>query len=189
MVMAPKPDKISQTYTHLGGHNSTTSLDGGALQFLIKECNVKSMVDIGCGPGGMVDMARKMDLESIGIDGDYNQARDCIITHDFITGPIDIQKFDLVWSVEFLEHLEERFLPNVFETIDGAKFAFVTHAPKGVGGYHHVNCQDAPYWIDRFADEGWSFDRQLTKDVRLVSTMGREFVRETGMIFRKGKVC
>jgi hypothetical protein len=44
---------------HLGGHENETHIDDGALSYIIKTFGIGSMVDIGCGPGGMVDHARR----------------------------------------------------------------------------------------------------------------------------------
>jgi len=53
---------------HLGGHQNKTHLDVGTLEFFKSTFNIKSMLDIGCGPGGMVNLAQEMDytlLESM----------------------------------------------------------------------------------------------------------------------------
>ena len=152
------------------------------------------MVDIGCGPGGQVGWARSMGIiNAIGIDGDPAlPVRDWIVRHDFTTGtPLGIQHgvdtgaplFDLAWSVEFLEHLEEKYLPNVMPLFARCEYAIVTAAPPGKGGHHHVNCQDWVYWATVFQDYGLRLDPGLTKDVRESSSMEREFMRENGLVF------
>ena len=40
---------------HLGGHEGETHLDDGALSYLIEKLGIKSMLDIGCGPGYFLD--------------------------------------------------------------------------------------------------------------------------------------
>ena len=50
---------------HLGGHENETHIDDGALSYFIENFDVKSMVDIGCGPGGMVDLAKRKGLDVI----------------------------------------------------------------------------------------------------------------------------
>ena len=66
---------MSQLEPHLGGHGNKTHLDIGALQWLQKELNAKTYLDIGCGPGGMVQLAEDLGLEALGIDGDYTLDR------------------------------------------------------------------------------------------------------------------
>lgn len=46
---------------HLGGHGFKTHLDHGLLNFFKNEFNCKSLLDIGCGPGGMVKLAELDD--------------------------------------------------------------------------------------------------------------------------------
>ena len=40
---------------HLGGHLNKTHTDRGTLLYLKNKYNIKSMIDIGCGPGAMSD--------------------------------------------------------------------------------------------------------------------------------------
>jgi len=47
------------SFNHLGGHFNRTHLDEGSLLFIIKEFNIKSFLDIGCGPMGMVVLAKR----------------------------------------------------------------------------------------------------------------------------------
>jgi 2-polyprenyl-3-methyl-5-hydroxy-6-metoxy-1,4-benzoquinol methylase len=39
------------------------------LTFLMNEYNIKSFLDVGCGPGGMVALAGMRGLDAMGIDG------------------------------------------------------------------------------------------------------------------------
>ena len=97
---------------HLGGHQGRSHTDEGTLDYLINTFDIQSMIDIGQGPGAMVQLARNKGLESIGVDGDPTVQ--CDIRHDFTTGPLKIgDPFDLAWSVEFLEHVYEQYLFNI----------------------------------------------------------------------------
>ena len=80
---------------HLGGHAGYTHLDEGALDFVKDILKVKSMLDIGCGPGGMVQLANEKKINAIGIDGDYTLDRyddSKFIIHDYTKGPIKKMK-------------------------------------------------------------------------------------------------
>ena len=46
---------------HLGGHQGTTHIDKGTLRWAIDKLNVTSMLDVGCGPGGMVELADSLN--------------------------------------------------------------------------------------------------------------------------------
>ena len=56
---------------HLGGHMNKVHTDRSTLTYLTKKYNIKSMIDVGCGPGDMVMIALDKGINSIGIDGDY----------------------------------------------------------------------------------------------------------------------
>lgn len=187
--MNPYLDKLqkklkSKEGEHLGGHNNITWVDEDALLFLKDRFPIKSMVDVGCGPGGMVSLARRHGIEAIGIDGDphlkiYNSPR--FIKHDFVQGPIEIKPVDLGWSVEFLEHVQEKYIPNFMGVFQKCSVVCVTYARPGKSGHHHVNCQEQEYWEDVFLENGLEIDKGLTKRIRIVSNM--KFMKKTGCVF------
>ena len=174
---------------HLGGHQGQSHIDKGTLGFLINEFDIKSMVDIGQGPGGMVELAKSKGLEVIGVDGDPSVKAD--ITHDYNTGPLILDTpVDLAWSVEFLEHVDEQYLPHFMETFKCARYILCTGAKPGEPGHHHVNCQPAHYWIGKFAEYGFVFDLKTTLEVRNKHTTmnidkpkKKRFVKNNSMFF------
>lgn len=189
---------------HLGGHQNKTHLDEGTLIFLKNNYKIKTMLDIGCGPGGMIELARSYGINAQGIDGDPLVERSDIVKnnitiHDYTKGPSPIDKtFDFVWSCEFVEHVYEEYLPNFMEDFAKGKYILMTFAPLGKKGHHHVNCNTQEYWIDVFDKYGFNFQPEITKSIReTISTMGsvkndkktglpkyrKAFVREHGMFF------
>jgi len=180
---ASKENKLPE---HLGGHMNRNWTDKGALNYFINELKVKSMVDIGCGIGDQTTLAHEMGIYSVGIDGDYTIGRPdniSFLIHDYSKGPLggaymthlpESGFFDLGWSIEFLEHVDEKYIPNFMETFKLCKFAVVTHAYPGQGGHHHVNEQEKEYWIDLFNKSGFRYDLALTNGVKSASTMARK---------------
>ena len=175
---------------HLGGHSNKTNLDHGAISWLIDYFKVKSFLDIGCGPGGMVELAQKYGLDSLGIDGDFtierfDQSR--FLIHDFSTGPAPLNKtFDLAWSCEFVEHVYDTYIPHYMPAFQSCKIVAMTYAPPGFGGYHHVNEQSEEYWIEVFSKYNFRHDSELTSMLRQSSSMNKKkkaFVKNRGMIF------
>lgn len=173
---------------HLGGHMGRTHTDDGVLKYFIKNYSIKTYVDLGCGPGGQVEVAKSLGLDAYGIDGDYSIERSfpCII-YDFTKGKIELpfDSFDLCWTVEFVEHVEEQYIENYFPVFEKSKYIVLTHALPGEKGHHHVNCQVADYWIEKLSKIGHVYDEELTKVVRNVSNMKRDFIRRRGLVFRK----
>lgn len=177
---------------HLGGHGNKTHLDNGALDWAIDRFGIQSYLDIGCGPGGMVELANSKNLEVLGVDGDYTlhrYNRDAFLIHDFTTGPAPIEKkYDLAWSVEFVEHVYEEYMPNYMPAFQQCKYVIMTYAPPGWEGHHHVNLQEEDYWISKFAEYGFTYNEEYTNELRRESTMNahkrkKAFVRNRGLFF------
>jgi|TARA_B110000977_G_C10942065_1_gene441256 hypothetical protein len=170
---------------HLGGGEGRCWTDEGCLDWAINNLNIKSMIDIGCGQACQVELAREKNLRAIGVEGDPRCIKeDLQIQFDFSKGKFSIEeKFDLAWSVEFLEHVYEEFIPNYMTAFQAAKYVICTHAPPGKKGYHHVNCNTKEYWIDIFDQYGFDFNEKLTNKVRTSTTMGKAFMRKYGLVF------
>lgn len=173
-----------ETPAHLGGHNFTTHVDEGALRCLINLYGIRSMVDVGCATGGQVALARALGLKAMGIDGDPSLNPD--LRHDFRMPLVPIHfQADLVWCVEFLEHLEEHFLSNVAPIFGHAKYVLITAAPPGTEGHHHVNCQPAQYWVEWFDTLGFRPNWRVLVALMRASTMRKDFIRRWGLFFER----
>jgi len=166
---------------HLGGHGNISNIDENLFVSLIDKYNIKNMLDVGCGTLGMVNLALQHGIDAYGVDGDFNllyneeiKNKERLSISDFTQSkwksPI---KFDLIWSVEVAEHIEEQYAKNYIETIaDNIKndgILVFTHANPGQGGYHHVNEQPIMYWEAKLAqlgldiiEEEKAFDNQYT---------------------------
>ena len=180
--------KIKGLPDHLGGHMGITHVDRGILQYF-KSKGCRSYLDIGCGPGGMLDEAYNLGYYVQGIDGDNTIKRNLpnsVVIHDFTTGPYEFPStYDLVWSCEFVEHVEQKFLDNFMKVFQKGRTVCMTYAPPGKKGHHHVNCNTKEYWIDTFTQYGFVFNEKLTQEVKRHSSMEREFFREYGLVFEQ----
>lgn len=175
---------------HLGGHFNRTHVDEGLLLFARDVLGVRSLIDIGCGPGGMVKAARDMGIEAWGIDGDYTLKRDepsWFFVHDYTKGPFTANtiEYDMAWCCEFVEHVHKEFEPNYIATFKSAKRVFMTYSDPGKPGHHHVNCEPSGYWVDLLEHNGFRLDDILTIKARAASTMARDFFRTHGLVFER----
>lgn len=173
---------------HLGGHLGITHVDHGALRWLRDHFSVRSMLDIGCGPGGMRRIAESLGVSWVGVDGDASVLTPSPqhILHDFTRGPLILRvQFDLAWSTEFVEHVEERYILNYMPAFERCRLVLLTGAPPGKSGHHHVNCRTGEYWRGVFASRGFALDEGATAAIRQASTMAREFIRKYGLVFRR----
>jgi SAM-dependent methyltransferase len=168
---------------HLGGHDNETHLDNGVLDYMISKYKVESYLDVGCGPGGMVELAASKGLSVLGIDGDFTlNHKEKTLIHDYTKGPADIvEKFDMAWSCEFLEHVEEKYMPYYMDSFKKAKYVVCTYAVPGQWGHHHVNCQTMDYWKQKFSDYGFKFSATETLKLREASTMPAVHFKRSGM--------
>lgn len=162
---------------HLGGfgtgeHGDEATYFPDMWAWLVNQRGVESMLDIGCGQGHAVDFFGSLKVWVVGIDGVRVPYKPWIVNHDFTTGPwTGRTQFDLGWCCEFLEHLEERFLPNVAPAIQACDTVLMTHAFPGQGGHHHVNCREPAYWANWFGLLGYRLDEPLTASCRAIAAL------------------
>lgn len=167
---------------HLGGTTAEGDPDSyfpELWDWLVEHFKVSSMLDIGCGTG-LTQKYFEMyhpEVETMGLEGsqkviDYHLLKDKVVKHDLYTGPccmwhpLDFYKmYDLVWSCELAEHVEQEFVGNVIQTVvlNCNKVVAFCAAPPGCGGYHHVNCQPKEYWIEKFEQAGLKYQPELTQ--------------------------
>lgn len=165
---------------HLGGY-----VKGGDVatwyptlwRWLVGHFGVKSMLDVGCGEGRSARFFREQGCTVVGLEGcqqaiDESVIPDRVVKHDFCDGPYRTpQPCDLVWSCEFVEHVEEQYVGNIIDTFANArKLILITHAgPDQVGGHHHVNLKPAEYWIRLIEAKGYRYSRSLTRKTRTIA--------------------
>ncbi len=173
---------------HLGGYiqgGDPATYFPGLWRWLVEEYGVRSVVDVGCGEGHAVQFFEKLGIDAIGVDG-VPQEHPHVIRHDFAQGrwkPEFVRegpesswrddRCDLIWSCEFVEHVEERYMPNFLHAFSCAKMILITHAEPGQAGYHHVNCQPSAYWRGALAAIGYTLDEKLTAKTRALANLNR----------------
>lgn len=190
------------TWTH---HNKPPHVGGGypdgdantllpdIVGYLTVKYDLRTVVDVGCGFGHGLKLFEACRVSGLGIDGDpqsiseniYHKER--VIQHDFTQGEPALpmkrnERFDLGWSSEFLEHVEEQFLPNYMPIFQRCRFVCVTHGEPGQDGHHHVNLRDDRYWQERFWERGIALDVAETAVLRRTDR-GSAWGRRTLMFF------
>lgn len=154
---------------------------------LITDYKLDSVVDVGCGEGHAAKYFFDKGLNVMAIDGSelvkQSAVFEDIYIHDYTKAPLVLDHdFDLVWCCEFVEHIEEQYLPNFLETFKSGKIIAMTHALPGQGGYHHVNEAVDIYWLNKLAHIGYTCDWEATQKYR---AMAHDYFQISGLIFKR----
>ena len=187
---------------HLGGYSSGPIGDVATYfpnlwTWAIKLLDIRSVIDIGCGEGQSVEFFLNAGCEALGVEGYAPAVRkgrvaDHIVLHDYTNGPyLPDRQFDMAWSCEFVEHVEEKYIDNFLATFSSARSVFMTYARPGQGGHHHVNEREEEYWVCKLTSCGFEMDRELTECGRLIAVADHRLVSpdyvshfvERGLVF------
>lgn len=177
------------TAGHLGGYvagGDPDTLYPEMWAWLVQREGIQLALDVGCGDGAAKRIFYDLGVSVIAIDG-VMQADPTIIVHDYTTGLSPLHKVggpmpDLVWSCEFVEHVEAQYVPNFMADMVRAPLVLMTHATPGQPGWHHVNCQDGGYWRNVFHEHDYYVDETLTAETR---ARAHGYYAATGLAFRR----
>lgn len=142
-------------------HNSSAAEQ--VLPVLFEVYQPKSIVDVGCGLGNWIEVAKKMTGSTItGVDGDYvNRSLLKINEEEFVekdlTKPFDLnKKYDLAICLEVAEHLPESSAKGFIQSLTNhADVIMFSAALPGQGGQNHINEQWPSYWQENFNNCGF----------------------------------
>jgi hypothetical protein len=136
---------------------------------IVKAIRPTSMVDIGCGVGFWpLTFAREGVAVAHGVDGPWVQKTDLQLPADsffevdferleppFRAG-LPRERYDLVTSFEFVEHIDERFAEPIVDLFCGLSDVVVLGAAiPHQGGLNHVNERWPDYWAEKFERRGY----------------------------------
>ncbi|MEX0596586.1 MAG: hypothetical protein WD512_08800, partial [Candidatus Paceibacterota bacterium] len=127
-------------------HAHDPNLASSLVSFL-KDENVTSLADLGCGMGDYVKTFQKNNINAIGFDGNPNtpelthnlcQVLDLSLAHKFD------EPFDWILSLEVGEHLPKKFEDIFIQNLhNNNKYGMIlSWAVKGQGGHGHFNEQN-----------------------------------------------
>lgn len=142
---------------------------------------IKSVIDVGCGAGIALTWFEQHGCSVLGVDGlPPDDPR--IVEHDYTKGHYKPSAvYDLCWSCEFVEHVEEQYIPNFVSTFKKARVLMMTHGLYWQDGHHHVNCRRPEYWIDRIEDAGFELLGRETIESR--DRTLQHYWKHSGLIF------
>ena len=156
--------------SHIGGStvNDTMGQSPALWNHLLKNVNVRSVIDVGCGRGISTKWFLDHGADVLCVEGGSDAIkhshlpRDKIVQHDFSRGPWWPEKtFDLAWSVEVMEHIGRNFAKNYLPLFKRAAIVFITFSRWG--GHHHVEVRPDWWWISRFEAAGFVHSPAMTQ--------------------------
>lgn len=179
-------------------HNSSAAEQ--VLPILFEIYQPKSVLDVGCGLGNWIEVAKRLGVESItGVDGSYvDRSLLKIAENEFVerdlTKPFDLgRKFDLAICLEVAEHLPDSSAEGLVQSIiNHTDVLMFSAAIPGQGGQNHINEQWVDYWkaiferngfemIDFFRPKIWNnikIERWYRQNLFLVVRKGHPLAKE-----------
>ncbi|WP_418026664.1 glycosyltransferase [Paenibacillus sp. JJ1722] len=157
---------------------------------IVRRFDPKTVLDAGCAMGYLVEALRKRGVEAYGFDisqyaisNVHDDIKPYCIVHS-IEEPLPSsfpQKFDLVVTLEVLEHLSpdlgEKAIENLCEYTDMIIFS---STPDDIEDRTHVNVQLGEYWSKKFAENG--FFRNLVQPMDFICSWAMIFERKKNSI-------
>jgi cyclopropane fatty-acyl-phospholipid synthase-like methyltransferase len=151
---------------HLGGfiiESDPATFTPTLWKHICEKYKIKSVLDLGCGMGYAISEFAKYCDDVVGLEGsDYvkkhSQFSEFMIQIDFTKEKYSSdKKYDLLWSCEFVEHVDETFIENYENCFKNSKYCAITYADVNQDGHNHVNCKPKEYWIDKICSWGFEY--------------------------------
>jgi SAM-dependent methyltransferase len=140
---------------------------------IAREFEPRSVIDVGCGSGGLMEALERQDVRCVGFDAadaaiDRCRARG-LTARKLVIGrdPVPSDRADVALSTEVAEHVPESAADALVDLIAAlAPVVLFTAAMPGSSGRGHVNEQPNEYWIARFQMRGFSYQPDLARRLR-----------------------
>lgn len=132
------------------------------LPLIFEVIEPKTVVDVGCGVGTWLGVAKSMGKEVLGLDGEYVDREMLEIPKENFS-PTDVSKpithprrFDLALCLEVGEHIptssSETLVKSLISLADAVAFSAAIPMQ---GGNNHINEQWQSYWVELFSRHGY----------------------------------
>ena len=150
--------KVFYAWQRAGSHRSARRI----LPIVFDVVRPGTVVDVGCGVGTWLDVARSLGARTAGYEGPW--VSELPQTYPGLEiQAVDLEqalavdrRYDLAMSLEVAEHLSPRRADGfVADLVRLAPHVLFSAAVPGQGGNNHLNEQWQSYWAERFAAHGY----------------------------------
>lgn len=134
----------------------------------------KSYLDIGCGDGSLVNVAKALGVEAYGVDQLVDETWSSNFFHHNLVNYFKLPSpVELVTCIEVAEHIHESAHATLCDTIcdnlaPGINYLVFSAARPGQGGTGHIACRPAEYWAHEFVLRGLTQHLGLTMNLALL---------------------
>jgi SAM-dependent methyltransferase len=141
---------------------------------LAREAAPASVLDVGCGSGGLLAALRELGIPGLGMEHSAAglaacRARGLEVRATDLCADVALpeRRFGAATCLEVAEHLPPERADALVHLLTAASdVVLFTAATPGQGGTGHLNEQPHAYWMDRFADRGFPLDAGATARLR-----------------------
>lgn len=154
---------------------TASSLPAQLLDKVIEIFQPKSLLDLGCGTGQAVNYFLEQRIPIVvGVEGSSEAIAHAKNANSIVQFNLNKelnlhQKFDLIFSYEFVEHIHPVYVENLMKTFSNhSDLVILSAAQPGQGGLGHFNEQKPEYWIEKFKSYGYRYDADSTQILKVV---------------------
>lgn len=140
-------------------------------EFIERTIKPQRVLDAGCAKGFLVEALRDRGIDAFGVDiSEYaiSEVRPDIRSFCRVGSLVDPlpERYDLITCIEVVEHLTEeearRAIANICQSTSDVLFS---SSPDDFDEPTHVTVRPRSYWVDRFAECGFSLDAEFEAKV------------------------
>ncbi len=163
--------------THMK-YNGLHTFNNGICNWIMNNLKPKTILEFGCGMGfyanyfskNGAELVHAIEPDFMGNDFFHNT---CLqfnfdATKDNIPEEIASRTYDMVFSLEVMEHIPIESHDKLFDLLCGKADKYIVFSGARIGqfGHGHIACRDEEDWRLQITKRGWSFDTDLTAKIR-----------------------
>jgi len=182
--------------------NGAHTFNNGICGWIMNNLKPTSVLEFGCGLGfysnyfSSKGAATVHAIEPEKMDSRmFSEERDCIqfefdITKDDIPEKINNREYDLVFSMEVMEHIDRKYHDDIFDFLceKSNKFIVFSAARMGQFGHGHIACRNQEDWRSEFPKRGFKFNPEMTEKIRKASNEINVNHKRNVQVFEKIKL-